>query len=132
MTLKTALTTDLSARGLNLGALADKLGISQQSISKWIARGSIPDSRHAEVVDFLGKESQTAVYLSRQKMAELEVLTAVEVPSFFAVGRCAHVSAPLANNVKAHHRAPCWAVPPSVRGAESDGEEHQPHAAGLR
>lgn len=76
MSLKDALTADLSARGMNLGALADRMGISQQSISKWIARDEIPQSRHEEVREILGAESATVKYLGQQLIRELEALQA--------------------------------------------------------
>ena len=92
MSLKDALSADLSARKMNLGALADRMGISQQSISKWIARDEIPQSRHEEVREILGAESATVKYLGQQLIRELEALQAApmfsraeappEVPSY--------------------------------------------------
>lgn len=63
MSLKTALQADLAAKGMNLGDLADKLNITQQSVSKWIAKDEIPKDRVKEVLALLSPSTNTATFL---------------------------------------------------------------------
>ncbi len=80
MSLKAALQADLAAKGMKLGDLADRLGITQQSVSKWIAKDEIPKDRVEEVATILAPETTTARYLLAQAQQRLgqTVLTDVK------------------------------------------------------
>lgn len=71
MSLKTALQADLAAKGMKLGDLAEKLGITQQSISKWIAKDEIPKDRLEEVLTLVKPGEHLASFLLDQMQHKL-------------------------------------------------------------
>jgi len=71
MSLKSALQADLAAKGMNLGDLAGLLDITQQSVSKWIAKDEIPRDRIDEVLAVVGSDSRTAAFIVEQVAARI-------------------------------------------------------------
>lgn len=56
---------------MNLGNLAEQLEITQQSVSKWIAKDEIPEDRIEQVLAVVGIPSRTSEYLIQQKTERL-------------------------------------------------------------
>ena len=57
---KTALDLDMAMKGINERVLGERIGVSQQAISKWRARGFPPAYRWEQLRTLLGPESYTA------------------------------------------------------------------------
>lgn len=64
---RTALDMDMAAKGLNERTLGDKLGVSQQSISKWRKRNFPPLYRLDQLREILGADS----YVARMDFAQM-------------------------------------------------------------
>lgn len=80
MSLKSALQADLAVKGMNLGDLAEKLNITPQSVSKWIARDEIPKDRIQEVLAVVGADSHTSTFLANQVTEHLRSAGALAGP----------------------------------------------------
>lgn len=64
--LKTALHIDLEAKGLTQDDMGRAMGVSQQSVSKWIAAQKIPEARVEQLRQLLGDDSYTVQFLADQ------------------------------------------------------------------
>lgn len=60
LTFNTALREDLARLGINDRVLAQRLGLSQQAISKWRTRGFPPIARWKDLIDILGENGALA------------------------------------------------------------------------
>lgn len=87
MSLKTALQADLAAKGMKLGDLADKLGITQQSVSKWIAKDEIPKDRLVEVLNLVSPGVHLSKFMIDQMQLKLLSNKMAEAAAVSTAGR---------------------------------------------
>lgn len=75
-TLRHALEVDMKRMRRTQAELASQLGMSQQSLSKWLEKGNVPARRVEELLKALGPNSETAAHLSRRQRANAEAVIA--------------------------------------------------------
>lgn len=81
--LKTALHVDLEAKGLTQDDMGRAMGVSQQSVSKWIAAQKIPEARVDQLRQLLGPDSHTVQFLAAQyqrKARGMGALPSISLP----------------------------------------------------
>lgn len=81
MSLKACLQADLAERDMNLSSLASQLGITPQSVSKWVTKDSIPEERLSDILGIIGRDSRTARYLRERAQRLIDGVAQVVIPA---------------------------------------------------
>lgn len=79
--LKTALHIDLEAKGLTQDDMGRAMGVSQQSVSKWIAAQKIPEARVEQLRQLLGPDSYTVQFLAAQYQRKAQGMAQGSAPA---------------------------------------------------
>jgi hypothetical protein len=113
----------MAMKGLNERALGQKIGVSQQAISKWRSRGFPPAYRWEQLKEMLGPESYTA-RLQFQDLVGVGTRLRVDAPSNVPpvpeTARVDRVVAPVRSLAEVHSADASWTrvldlLPPALR-----------------